>query len=90
MGYSSYLFCASRGKGIERAAPVHTLVQKVRAGEQFLARGRVHRRKTHPVGVLAFFYFVVRHDKKVNRWLIFALQPAVACISNSIMVVYAK
>ena len=28
-------------KGLERAAPVRTLVQKLRAGEQFLARGRV-------------------------------------------------
>ena len=27
--------------GLERAAPVRTLVQKLRAGEQFLARGRV-------------------------------------------------
>ncbi|MBE6948086.1 MAG: hypothetical protein E7454_07570, partial [Ruminococcaceae bacterium] len=28
--------------GLERAAPVRTLVQKLRAGEQFLARGKVH------------------------------------------------
>ena len=28
--------------GFERAAPVRTLVQKLRAGEQFLARGRIH------------------------------------------------
>jgi hypothetical protein len=28
--------------GFERAAPVDTLVQKLRAGEQFLARGRIH------------------------------------------------
>ena len=27
--------------GLERAAPVHRLVQKLRAGEQFSARGRV-------------------------------------------------
>ena len=31
-----------RGQGLERAAPVRTLVQKLRAGEQFLARGKVH------------------------------------------------
>ena len=31
-----------RRAGIERAAPVRTLVQKLRAGEQFLARGRFH------------------------------------------------
>jgi len=31
--------------GFERAAPVRTLVQKLRAGEQFLARGRIH---AHP------------------------------------------
>ena len=30
------------GTGLERAAPVRTLVQKLRAGEQFLARGKVH------------------------------------------------
>ena len=35
-------------EGFERAAPVRTLVQKLRAGEQFLARGRVHRRNSHP------------------------------------------
>ena len=29
------------GHGLERAAPVRRLVQKLRAGEQFLARGRV-------------------------------------------------
>ena len=29
-------------EGLERAAPVCRLVQKLRAGEQFLARGRVH------------------------------------------------
>ena len=28
--------------GLERAAPVRTLMQKLRAGEQFLARGKVH------------------------------------------------
>ena len=28
-------------EGLERAAPVRRLVQKLRAGEQFLARGRV-------------------------------------------------
>ena len=31
-----------RRAGIERAAPVRTLVQKLRAGEQFLVRGRFH------------------------------------------------
>ena len=44
---------------LERVAPVGTLVQKLRAGEQFLARGRVHRRKPHPVRMLAFFYSVL-------------------------------
>ena len=39
---SSLLFRASRGKGLERAAPVRALVQKLRASEQFLACGRVH------------------------------------------------
>ena len=39
-------FIYAKRKGLERAAPVRTLVQKLRAGEQFLARGRVHRRKT--------------------------------------------
>ena len=43
--------------GLERAAPVRTLVQKLRAGEQFLARGRVHRRKTHPVKDVGFLLF---------------------------------
>ena len=42
---SSLLFRASCGKGLERAAPVRTLVQKV-SGGHFLARGRVHWRKT--------------------------------------------
>jgi len=31
-----------RSTGIEKAAPVRRLVQKLRAGEQFLARGKVH------------------------------------------------
>ena len=35
-------------EGLERAAPVGTLVQKLRAGEQILARGRVHRRRGAP------------------------------------------
>ena len=35
----------------------------MRAGEQFLARGRVHRRKTHPVRMLAFFYFILQREK---------------------------
>jgi len=34
-------FLVHRMVGLERAAPVRTLVQKLRAGEQFLARGRV-------------------------------------------------
>ena len=38
-----------RWKGLERAAPVGTLVQKLRAGEQFLARGRVHRSESAAV-----------------------------------------
>ena len=47
-----------------------TLVQKLRAGEQFLARGRVHRRKTHPVRMLAFFYFLRRiPDERQRRRL---------------------
>ena len=37
-GIWNFLYTA----GLERAAPVRTLVQKLRAGEQFLARGRVH------------------------------------------------
>ena len=39
-------FCIFGRKGLERAAPVRTLVQKLRAGEQFLARGRVQISKT--------------------------------------------
>ena len=35
------LFLVQRKNGLERAAPVHTLAQKLRAGEQFLARGKV-------------------------------------------------
>ena len=35
-----FYFCPT--EGLERATPVHRLVQKLRAGEQFLARGRVH------------------------------------------------
>ena len=35
-------FLVHRKAGLERAAPVRTLVQKLRAGEQFLARGRIH------------------------------------------------
>jgi len=35
-------FLVRRKDGLERAAPVRALVQKLRAGEQFLARGRVH------------------------------------------------
>ena len=37
---SLFFFCST--EGLERAAPVGTLAQKLRAGEQFLARGRVH------------------------------------------------
>ena len=55
LGMSAFLFLL--GKGLERAAPVCTLVQKLRAGEQFLARGRVHRRKTHPVKDVGFLLF---------------------------------
>jgi len=40
-------------KGFERAAPVRTLVQKLRAGEQFLARGRIHARVNAPEWVWA-------------------------------------
>ena len=57
-GYPSYLFGATRRKGLERAAPVRRLVQKLRTGEQFLARGRVHRRKTHPVKDVGFLLFL--------------------------------
>ena len=35
-------FVVRRKDGLERTAPVRTLVQKLRAGEQFLVRGRVH------------------------------------------------
>ena len=52
------LFLVRRKIGLERAAPVRTLVQKLRAGEQFLARGRVHRRKTHPVWGDGFLLFL--------------------------------
>ena len=52
----SYFFLPR--KGLERAAPVRTLVQKLRAGEQFLARGRVHSRQTHSVGMLAACYLL--------------------------------
>ena len=44
--------------GFERAAPVRTLVQKLRAGEQFLARGRIHRLMNasgRDVGISLFF-----------------------------------
>jgi hypothetical protein len=62
-GISAFLFA----EGLERAAPVGTLVQKLRAGEQFLARGRVHGSETTrllpaiykkcpriPMGILSF------------------------------------
>ena len=39
---SGFFFWAEDEIGFERAAPVCTLVQKLRAGEQFLARGRIH------------------------------------------------
>ena len=35
-----------------------TLVQKLRAGEQFFARGRVHRRKAHPIRDVGFLLFL--------------------------------
>ena len=35
-------FSFFRRAGIERAAPVDTLAQKLRAGEQILGRGRFH------------------------------------------------
>jgi len=50
-------FAVPKKDGLERAAPVRTLVQKLRAGEQFLARGRVHRRKTHPIWDVGFLLF---------------------------------
>ena len=46
-------------KGLKRAAPVGTLVQKLRAGEQFLARGRVQISKAasqRGVDLLIFAY----------------------------------
>jgi hypothetical protein len=52
------LFWYTEREGLERAAPVRTLVQKLRAGEQFLARGRVHGWMTaggKPVGIHPFF-----------------------------------
>ena len=57
-GYPSCLFGASRRKGLERAAQPMA-GQKLRASEQFLARGRVHRRKTASgmdVGFLLFLF----------------------------------
>jgi len=45
---STRLFLAG-ALGLERAAPVRTLVQKLRAGEQFLARGKVHGQMAQPV-----------------------------------------
>ena len=46
------VFClAGEDIGFERAAPVGTLVQKLRAGEQFLARGRIHGLANAPGGV---------------------------------------
>ena len=38
----SAFFVVRRKDGLERTAPVCALVQKLRAGEQFLVRGRVH------------------------------------------------
>ena len=55
MGISSFISPSGR-KGLERAAPDRRLVQKLRAGEQFLARGRVHSRQTHSVGMSAACY----------------------------------
>jgi len=52
-------FAVPKKDGLERAAPVRTLVQKLRAGEQFLARGRVHRRKTHPIRDVGFLLFLL-------------------------------
>ena len=43
--------------GIRKAGPTEGGVKKC-PGDTFLGRGRVHRRKTHPVGVEAFFYNV--------------------------------
>ena len=57
MGISSFISPSGR-KGLERAAPVRRLVQKLRAGEQFLARGRVHSRQTHSVGMVAACYLL--------------------------------
>ena len=39
--YSLFLFGYLWVMGLERPAPVRRLVQKLRAGEQFLGRGRV-------------------------------------------------
>ena len=58
LGYPSYLFGATRRKGLERAAPVRTLVQKLRAGEQFLARGRIHGLVNAPGWVWAQVHFI--------------------------------
>ena len=45
--------------GLERAAQP-LAGQKLRTVEQFLDRGRVHRRRSHPVGMMTFFYLVIR------------------------------
>jgi hypothetical protein len=43
------LFFGTPEEGLERAAPVRTLVQKV-SGGHFLARGRVHRSESAAYG----------------------------------------
>ena len=53
---SPWLLCKNK-TGLERAVPARTLAQKLRAGEQFLARGRVHSLLSHPVRMLIADYF---------------------------------
>ena len=68
--------------GLERAAPVRTLVQKLRTVEQFLARGRVHRRKTHPVKDVGFLLFGVPikdgYFDRVAVLIVFAIKQSIS------------
>ena len=64
-GIPSFISPSGR-EGLERAAPVGTLVQKLRAGEQFLARGRVHRRKTASGMDVGFLLFCFAEQKCIS------------------------
>ena len=71
------------GTGLERAAPVHRLVQKLRAGEQFLARGKVHGHPNAPVWVWTDVHLLYSVPKFVASYSyinnLFVLQPTKFC-----------